>query len=328
MERTDYQRRDTEFLRCVAIIMIVNSHLDVFYPIPALGTGGAIGNSLFFMLSSFGLFLSNQNNPLPFKQYLRGRVRKIYPSVWIALVSLFLPSKLFIDNSLIDLNGILYFLSYFIYPYHNWFLGGLMAYYILGYYIMMHYNDRVLYCFIAILIAFYAYLYIYHTDLTKWSVESSHVRYLSYFSIFLSGVFIANRNENIKYNGTIDFAVLFFFLALMYGHKYLMHKNFTISLQFIQQLLLFPIVFYCLKISRSHFIQNLMANKTIATIVHFISTKTLQIFIVHGYLITCILIFKVHFPYNVLTVVILTLILASLMHIIAERFISPYIRSN
>lgn len=56
MERTDYQRRDTEFLRCVAIIMIVNSHLDVFYPIPALGTGGAIGNSLFFMLSSFGLF--------------------------------------------------------------------------------------------------------------------------------------------------------------------------------------------------------------------------------------------------------------------------------
>lgn len=71
-----------------------------------------------------------------------------------------------------------------------------------------------------------------------------------------------------------------------------------------------------------------MANKTIATIVHFISTKTLQIFIVHGYLITCILIFKVHFPYNVLTVVILTLILASLMHIIAERFISPYIRSN
>jgi len=49
---------DTQFLRAIAILLVVNSHLDRYYPVSHLATGRAIGNSLFFFLSAFGIYLS------------------------------------------------------------------------------------------------------------------------------------------------------------------------------------------------------------------------------------------------------------------------------
>jgi peptidoglycan/LPS O-acetylase OafA/YrhL len=46
---------DTTFLRFVAIWLITNSYLDKRYPVSAMATGGQLGNSLFFMLSGFGV---------------------------------------------------------------------------------------------------------------------------------------------------------------------------------------------------------------------------------------------------------------------------------
>jgi peptidoglycan/LPS O-acetylase OafA/YrhL len=49
-----YRSLGIDFLRFSAIVLVINSHMDSFYPIPELGTGGALGNALFFMLSAFG----------------------------------------------------------------------------------------------------------------------------------------------------------------------------------------------------------------------------------------------------------------------------------
>ena len=38
-----------DFLRVLAILLVLNSHLDNLYPISALATGGAAGNGLFFI---------------------------------------------------------------------------------------------------------------------------------------------------------------------------------------------------------------------------------------------------------------------------------------
>jgi len=72
-------RNDTVFLRFIAIVLIVNSHLDLYYPVSQLGTGGTIGNSFFFMLSGFGLLLSQRKSARGFIIWYVRRLIRIYP---------------------------------------------------------------------------------------------------------------------------------------------------------------------------------------------------------------------------------------------------------
>lgn len=45
-----------DYLKTVAVLLVINSHFDCLYPIPALATGGAMGNALFFIVSGFCLW--------------------------------------------------------------------------------------------------------------------------------------------------------------------------------------------------------------------------------------------------------------------------------
>ncbi len=82
-------RNDTDFLIFLAIILIINWHLDILYPIKHLATGGAIGPSLFFMLSAYGLYFSFTPQT-SFLTFISNRIKKIYPSVWLELLIIFI----------------------------------------------------------------------------------------------------------------------------------------------------------------------------------------------------------------------------------------------
>lgn len=50
-----------DILKCIAAILITNSHMDMLYPkFSFLATGGAIGDALFFFCSGFTLLLKPQ----------------------------------------------------------------------------------------------------------------------------------------------------------------------------------------------------------------------------------------------------------------------------
>lgn len=141
-ETKEILRNDTNFLRFVAIILIVNSHLDSYYPIPYLGTGGAIGNSLFFVLSSFGLLLSERSNPRQFTEWYTRRIKRIYPTIWVVVVFLTFPYKLYMNA--LSSKDVLTFLGNFFYP-PFWFLQALMIFYVIGFFIIKKYNIRKVY---------------------------------------------------------------------------------------------------------------------------------------------------------------------------------------
>lgn len=65
------------YLRLLAILLIVNSHMWMLHPTPSLAFGGHLGNSLFYFLSGFGLATSYQRNPLPYAQWTRRRILKV-----------------------------------------------------------------------------------------------------------------------------------------------------------------------------------------------------------------------------------------------------------
>jgi peptidoglycan/LPS O-acetylase OafA/YrhL len=76
---------DTRIVRCVAVLLIANSHLTDFYPIPQLAGDGLLGNSLFFLLSGFGLAMGDRKGLRPAGDWFSRRLLKIYPSVAIVL---------------------------------------------------------------------------------------------------------------------------------------------------------------------------------------------------------------------------------------------------
>ena len=68
-----------DWLKCLAALLIVNSHMGVCYgTYAALATGGAIGNAIFFFCSGYALSLGRFDR---FDNWFKRRVFRIYPSV-------------------------------------------------------------------------------------------------------------------------------------------------------------------------------------------------------------------------------------------------------
>lgn len=299
-------------LRCVAILLILNSHMDQFYPCPAIGTGGAIGNAIFFALSSFGLVLSLQRTPIPFSQWWVKRIFRIYPAVWVALVVYWFPLELLTCPDMPT--GIFALLGHFFYP-PFWFLQALLAFYPIAYVLAKSGRGQAPIIVLAVTLILYCMFYLTVVDTSRWSVEEFPFKMFSCLLYFILGAWLAQRNPEIRYKGPVDGVILVGLLLAIYGHKYLMSRGWLDSLQALEQLLLLPLVFYALKVSRSDFVtKRLMAPGPVASVITIISTLTLEIYMVHTTIKRPLMTFDLPFPAGALVFVGLTLVLAAVTH--------------
>ena len=91
------KRRDVgiDFLMFVAVLMVVNSHLEDMYVgcFKPLATGGVLGDALFFFCSGYKLFLGRMDR---FDNWYKRRIVRIYPSiiVWDVIAASVLPLPL------------------------------------------------------------------------------------------------------------------------------------------------------------------------------------------------------------------------------------------
>lgn len=317
MKTTGSMKNDTNFLRFIAIVLIINSHLDKYYPIQHLGTGGALGNALFFVLSSFGLFLSQKKNSKPFTEWYTERIKRIYPTVWIVLIILTLPYKIYMHA--FDLKNLLLFFGNFFYP-PFWFLQALMIFYIVIYFIIRNNHSIRIYLWLIILSVIYALFYLNYLDLSKWCIEDDPFQYIFYLIIFIFGAFLAERNDKIKYSGFQDWGLLFLSVFIIYGHKFLMLNGIASSLQFIQHLFIFPFIYYFFKVSRSDLIQKrIMQLPAVASTINYISNSTLELYLAHLYAVIFILKLELLFPLNIIAVLIVTFIIAAFIKYLSSH---------
>jgi len=307
---------DTQFLRAFGMILIFNSHLDHYYPIPYIGTGGALGNSIFFCLSAFGIYLSQQKNRKPFSEWFKGRISRIYPSMWIVLLFLAMPMMLMLGQ--MNDAYILTFIGKFFNPPH-WFIRALLVYYLLSFFLLGDDQRTKLFSVFALSGVLYFVLYFTCVDLSKWTVEDTSIKLIHYFMIFLFGIYLASKNKSIAYTGVHNYFVLIFLVTVVYGHKFLMTKGLYPEFQFIQQAAMYPIVLYLLKISRSPFVLSvLMQSKIISSPVKFISNHTLELYIIQETIAGPVLKLNFSFPWNAITFILLTFIFSSIVHRLAE----------
>lgn len=318
-------KNDTNFLRFVAIVLVINSHLDSFYPVNFFGTGGSIGNALFFMLSGFGLSLSAQNNQLSFLPWYTKRIIRIYPSVWLTVFFLILPFSLF-DGTFIK-NDLLSFIGNFLYP-PFWFLKFLLFLYIFAYFFIKHYNLKLSISLFILFSFLYFFCYFLFLDIDHFTIQNlkdSPFVLIIYTIIFTFGITLSHYNSELNYSGKFDIIMLLFLVALFYLHKSLMTKGLFLNLQFLQDVLLIPIAFYFLKISRSDFISICLMKSKVGKLIEYISSISLLLYIVHSTFGTKFLKLGIIFPINVLLYIGTALIIAALFNFIIVRYINKFI---
>lgn len=295
MNYTKTAYNDTVFLRFLAIILIVNSHMDLYYPIKYIGTGGAIGNTLFFMLSSFGIFLSQQKYSKDFTEWYSNRIKRIYPSVWVTILLIIIPIKMF--SGKLHLSELLSFAGNFFYP-PFWFLKALIIFYLIGWFLLNKFSEKKIFITTITSIFIYGYLYIFYLDLTKFSIQDIPFRLFYYFIVYIFGMYLASKNKLIKYSGSKDFIIALFSLLIIYGHKFLITKHLLINIQFIEQFFCIVLAYHLLKISRSPLIVKKLMNCSASKVIKYIGSLTLEIYIVHVSISSLFLKMNLSFPLN------------------------------
>ena len=270
-------RRDTVFLRFLAIFLIANSHLDSLYPFPQLATGGALGNALFFMLSGYGLALSEQKKERPFLRWYGRRIARIYPSLVLVVIAFhFWLWGGWRTWKIAD------YLTAFIWPTPAWFISALMIFYIILFLIMKMKKPGIYLIGMVLLLVPYLYFYATFLDLSLYTIEGpGYFKWIFYLQVMLFGGYLAHSTIN---NGRLGhFFLLLLCLIAYYSLLFMIKLGHWGQLQAFVHVLTMPIIYLTFMLSRSWFVLcKVMASGTLFFIISLIAGLTLEIYLLQG----------------------------------------------
>ena len=173
-----------DVLRTVAILLVTHSHMDAFYPVPELATGGLLGNTLFFFVSGYGLQLSLGRRLVSFWPWYLRRAWRVYAPMWIALAILiplvFRPESMGATLALL------------LVPREYWFLPTITALYVPAYFVMTRLEPLVVLRLVVGILGVYVLASLAVADPGRWNVEDSiPLKALFYFAVMTLGIYAA-----------------------------------------------------------------------------------------------------------------------------------------
>ncbi len=319
------------WLRCLAAMLITNSHYLGIYPTDIIANGGLLGDIIFFCVS--GYCLTNLRTGF-FKWYTK-RVSRIFPVViLISIVYLVIGQYDFsvyasgTENTLLyqglSAVGIGYprWISWFVYPTMYHFVASILVLYIPYYFILKNEKTRnnlpmVMAVIFAIYLAVYILIYdrsYYHID----TVREPFIRFLYMESMLLGAYFKLNdskfRNKGKSWLYLIITGVLF----VMYFVSKILMSRLNPNLQIINQLVIFALLFFVMRWASSidSFLEKLP--KFLHTAVGFIAKITLEIYLVQNVLIEIIRDLGLFFPLNWVVLTALIVISAFVLHLAVD----------
>jgi peptidoglycan/LPS O-acetylase OafA/YrhL len=234
------RQTDTTLMLFIATALITLSHLDAFVPDKRIATGGAIGNSLFFFLSGFGLAMSlnatgKDASPPTLLDYLEKRVLRLYPAVLIVACAM-------LAIGMIRITGIADLAKIFVWPTPFWFISAVMAFYVPIFY-LARLKPAGIATAMALLLIPYAFFYS-QLDLSTFVVEGDdYFKWINYFGITLLGCLVA-RQQLTPTASIFTIASLLISLLLFLVTKLTVFRYDLGHLQFVFHLLLYPIVYF------------------------------------------------------------------------------------
>lgn len=277
-----HRETDTTLMLCVATVLITLSHLDAFVPDPRIATGGAIGNSLFFFLSGFGLAKSLNAaapgaSPPSLSTFLRKRVVRLYPAVLIVACAMLAAGMLHIGGA-IDAAAI------FVWPTPFWFISAVMVFYVPVFY-LARLRPAAIGTAMALLLVPYGIFYS-QLDLSTFIVEgidndftwTNHFKWINYFGITLMGCLVA-RLQLTPRPSPVAVASLLLGLLLFLVAKLTVFRFDLGHLQFVFQAALYPIVYGCFHVFASETVLKPLRATPLFPVVALLGGLTLEIYL-------------------------------------------------
>ncbi len=290
-------RQATVFLRFLAIFLITNSHLDKLYPYPQLGTGGALGNSLFFVLSGYGLALSWKSSNRSFSEWYSRRIERIYPS----LILFVLIAELLLEGGW-QRWVITDYIEQFIWPTPAWFISAIMIFYTFCF-IILKYGERSWYVWgIMLLCIPYTYLYLTYVDLSYYSIEQTDFKWIFYLQTMLFGGYLAGKSDDLP-KGRFRHLMLLIGVTLCYGFLGLLFvRGHYDQFQFIMHLLMFPLIYLLVILCNSPFVVHRIMNiRLVEPVIALLAGLTLEIYLLQGRIYSHHMIESMAFPFNIIS---------------------------
>lgn len=293
-----------ELVKFVAVILVLNSHMDVLYgKYSALATGGAIGDVLFFFASGFTLFLGRFGS---FDNWYKRRIKRIYPSVlaWACVLS-FLGLWL-VPMNVIVLGGGL------------WFIKCIMLYYIVLYFVRKRFAKEPVIPFVVASLAVLVWYY-FEDSSVLFMYGSTKFKWVHYFLFMLAGAYIGGNVWQFKLKPLFDSLLLIICIVIFYGIQFLAKKSNSLAHFQVSSLLpLMGIVIYTYKLCCWERIASIMKTKG-GLFFRFLAGLCLETYIVQGTIINYVYEnFTVISPFMVLLTFIFIIVVAYIVRCLAR----------
>jgi peptidoglycan/LPS O-acetylase OafA/YrhL len=300
-------RDETCFVRILAIVLIAHSHLDHLYPLPQIAVGGAIGNSLFFMVSGYGLAASYREYKRSFSLWYRRKIMRIYPSVLLVTLMDFLLNKSWRDWGVTDYAMALTWPTLF------WFVAAIMLFYPLFFVVMRCEDNRAFIGGIVLLSVLYIGWYFFFVDVSAYTIEGpGYFKWIFYLQIMLFGGYLAAGQVRIPQGTAKHLFLLCAFLIGYFGVILAVRAGFG-EIQALIHVLTLPIVYLVLVLSKSTFVtRNILMRKHGKFLVSTIGGLSLEIYLLQYMVYSNYIVRALSFPVNI-TVFWCIVVILSLM---------------
>ena len=302
---------DTSLPMALATLLIVNSHLESFYPRPWLAGDGLLGNYLFFLLSGLRMAASRGIQD-DFLSFFKARVLRIYPAVWLAALCV-----VWVTGLPFSIQTLLHA---FVWPTDFTYVALIMPFYA-AYYWMYRIEEKIdpaRWCMFLALFWVVAVRFT-RTPMNAFSDVPQIVHVTDYFLVFMLGVLF---QRSVRARG-LSVSALPFLLSLLayFGVKIAVMKMALFSQYWLVHLLGVSAAcstFHFLGRSKWNVLQGVPKQ-----LVGFIADHSLEIYITHSTLIQVLELHRMAFPLNIITLCALTVICAWPLRKVTSFLIQP-----
>lgn len=301
------------FLRAMAACFITNAHYTGIYPTDLIANGGLIGDVLFFAVSGYCLYtVKYELSARGFAGWYGKRVWRIYPPVLIMTVLFMFMGEYQLSQD----KGIVW---WYIYPTYYHFVASIIVLYIPFFFIMKIEKLRgnilpimlvIGVVWLAVYIIFYDKSY-YHID----TVREPMIRFLFMESMLL-GAWFRQKDSALrnKFKAVYPMVAVIAF-GVYFASKLLFSKRASLApFQFINQIVIFVLLYFLFRTFCALDGKLEKMPTWIKQVINFLSSMTLEIYVVQYVIIQLVRYLKLFFPLNWFVLTGSILLVAFILH--------------
>ncbi len=304
------------FLRALAACVITNSHYTGIYPTVLIAIGGLIGDVLFFSVSGYCLYnVKYKLSPLGFASWYGKRLWRVFPPV-LVITAVYMIAGAY---SLEEHN----FFWWYFFPTSYHFVASIIILYVPFFFVMKigALKNHLIWIMAGVGVAYLA-VYVFFYDKSTYHIDKVRepMIWFLFFESMLLGALFRQRDSDWrnKFNPIWPIAAFVSFCVYFASKTLFSKKTALAPFQILNQVAILVLLYFLFRTFCSIDGKLEKMPTWLKNVVSFISSMTLEIYVVQSVLIGQIRGLKLVFPLNWLAVTAAIIAAASLLHLVCE----------